>query len=87
MVKWFTSFRCPICDNSTCNSQRVRRKPWMRMLPISRYYRCHVCCGKFLVVLGLISLVHGGAKAKFTPKAGRALSSRVQGHFPETGEP
>ncbi len=43
-----SAINCPRCRHGP--PDHLRRKLWMRLLPASRYYKCHWCSMKFLEV-------------------------------------
>ncbi len=40
--------RCPFCKQGVC--YRIRRTSWMRLIPLSKHYRCDSCYGTFLKI-------------------------------------
>lgn len=41
---------CPKCGGGQVH--RIRRRPWMRRFPQSKYYHCTGCRARFLTVYG-----------------------------------
>ena len=41
---------CPHCQKGKLH--RLQRKPWMRHLPKTKYYKCEECHAKFLTIYG-----------------------------------
>ncbi len=51
MAKLAFNKRCPYCKNKSYG--RVYRKFWMRLIPKTRYYECHVCLRNFMAIFGI----------------------------------
>jgi ribosomal protein L37AE/L43A len=45
---------CPECSNSKV--KRIGRKPWMRVLPMSKHYDCTNCGCEFVTVFNRVKI-------------------------------
>jgi hypothetical protein len=45
--------RCPLCGSHL--GHRIGRSYWMRLLPMSRHYRCAYCRSRVVTVLGCMA--------------------------------
>lgn len=50
MPKLGSGDTCPQCKKGKLH--RLQRKPWMRNLPKTKYYKCEECNAKFLTIYG-----------------------------------
>lgn len=45
---------CPVCG--TVSLERIQRKDWMKMVPLSKYYRCKQCRARALGIGGFVTI-------------------------------
>jgi len=45
--------KCASCKSASCH--RIRRKLWMRLIPLTRLYSCDECGCEFLVFFGVFA--------------------------------
>ncbi len=49
------SRKCPLCGND--DSQWIKRKKYMKIIPYSKLYECHDCYANYLVIAEKVKII------------------------------